>query len=178
MFIYVIVNSETLKIYIGQHKGGSLTQYLQRKFSAAAHYEAGGSRLFAEMRKYSRNSWHIYPLVSGIESRQELHELERHYIRVLNVQHLEVGYNVYPGGKGGQTPGQISDEIHRKMSEAAKLRFSNPEERAKHSACHKGKPMPPRTEAHRKHLSESLMGHKPSAEQLLHQSLAQKGKPK
>ena len=82
MFIYVIVNRATLKIYIGQHKGDSLRQYLQRKLSAAAHREAKGSHLFASMRKYPKDVWSIWPVVSGIKSHRELNKLERHFILV------------------------------------------------------------------------------------------------
>ena len=32
MFVYVIVNNESLKIYIGQHKGDDLGKYLSKKF--------------------------------------------------------------------------------------------------------------------------------------------------
>ena len=46
MFIYVIVCSETLKIYIGQHKGNSLQKYLQTKLSDAKHRRGGRSHLF------------------------------------------------------------------------------------------------------------------------------------
>ena len=74
----------------------------------------------------------------------------------------------------------VSDATRRKQSEAAKLRFATAEGQAHRQRLHDigKKPKPPRTEEHRKHLSEALMGHKPSAEQLLHQSLAQKGRPK
>lgn len=187
MFVYVIVNSETLKIYVGQHKGANLQKYLKQKISHARHGVAAGSRLYNSMRKYPKDVWSISPLISDLVTRQDCDDWEQILIKALNTQNPEVGYNICPGGEGagyGNTHGQgnkgrvVSDEWRRHMSDAAKRRFSDPQEREKHSLAHKGKPMPPRTAEHCKRLSEANAGHKPSAEQLLHQSLAQKGKPK
>lgn len=106
MFIYVIVNSETLKIYIGQHKGPDLGKYLSKKFYVANHGTSGTrSHLYASMRKHPRDSWSIHALVSGIESREELNELEKHFIQVLKVQHPDIGYNICDGGEGYTGPG-------------------------------------------------------------------------
>jgi len=61
MFIYVITNSVTGKIYIGQHKGDDLKRYLKQKLSAAKHvYD--GSRLFKSMRKHPKEVWSIEPI--------------------------------------------------------------------------------------------------------------------
>jgi hypothetical protein len=177
MFVYVIVNSETLKIYIGQHKGNSLCQYLQKKLSDARHYVSQRSLLYRSMRKHSRSAWSIHPLISDLSTREECDYWERLLIKALNTQHADVGYNIAAGGQGN-TRVDVTEETRKKQSLAAKLRFADPQEREKHSAAHKGKPMPPRTEEHKRHLSEANTGHKPSAEQLLHQSAAQKGKPK
>ena len=104
MFVYLIVNSETLKLYIGQHKGSNLRQYLQQKLSEARRGFGGRSRLYASMRKHPREAWSIWPLVSGIETRAELDELEKHFIRVLKTQHPDVGYNICEGGEGFTGP--------------------------------------------------------------------------
>ena len=187
MFIYVIVCSETLKIYVGQHKGSDLRKYLQQKLSEARRRLSDRSHLYAAMRKHPRESWSIHPLISDLQTREECNHWERVLIKSLKVQHQDIGYNLMPGGEGApydnthgrSNKGQSrSEETRLRQSEAAKRRFADPAERVKHSAAHKGKPMPPRTEGHRQHLSDSLMGRKASAEQILHQSLAQKGKPK
>ena len=57
MFIYLIVNHETGKYYIGQHKGKSLKKYLQTKLSNARYQENGRSRLFNSMRKYPQSPY-------------------------------------------------------------------------------------------------------------------------
>jgi len=115
MFIYVIVNSENLKLYVGQHKGESLERYLGQKWSEAQRLLSRGSHLYNAMRKYSRESWSIHPLISGIDERKELDERERHYIRVLKTQHPEVGYNFCDGGEGRMGP--HSDETKKKIKE-------------------------------------------------------------
>ena len=187
MFIYVIVNSETLKIYIGQHKGTNLRQYLQQKISEANRRISKRSRLYASMRKHSKEFWSIHPLIANLQTREECNYWEKLLIRALHTQHVEIGYNICPGGEsaphgndhGHGNKGRVmSDTWRQRMSESAKRRFSDPQERLKHSEAHKGKSMPPRSYIHRQHLSEALMGRKASAEQILHQSLAQKGRPK
>jgi group I intron endonuclease len=105
MFIYVIVCNETLKIYVGQHKGDDLGKYLSRKFWDANHHTSGTrSHIYASMRKHPRESWSIHPLVSDIADRKELDELEKHFIQVLKTQHPEVGYNICDGGEGFTGP--------------------------------------------------------------------------
>lgn len=104
MFIYVIVCSESMKLYIGQHKGANLGKYLSRKFFDAHRYSGKRSHLYAAMRTYPRESWFIYPLVSGIESREELDVLEKNFIRVLKAQHPDIGYNICDGGEGFTGP--------------------------------------------------------------------------
>ena len=99
MFIYVIVNSETLKIYIGQHKGKRLRKYLQTKFSDARKNRGGSSHLYASMRKYPKEVWSIHPLMQH-STKDDLDYWERHFIRVLKTQHPDVGYNIAPGGEG------------------------------------------------------------------------------
>ena len=116
MFIYVIVNSETLKIYIGQHKGTNLQKYLQTKFSNAKRNSGTRSHLFASMKIYPKEVWSIHPLVSGIETRPELDEAEKHFIRVLKTQHPDVGYNICEGGEGRTGP--VSEETKQKLKDA------------------------------------------------------------
>lgn len=104
MFVYVIVNSETQKIYVGQHKGANLRQYLQQKQSEARRNISLRSHLYAAMRKHS-DGWSIHPLISNVATRAELDELEKHFIAVLNTRNPEVGYNICRGGEGYTGPG-------------------------------------------------------------------------
>jgi GIY-YIG catalytic domain len=116
MFIYVIVCNESVKLYVGQHKGNNLRQYLQQKWSEAQRGISRRSHLYNAMKKYPRGSWSIWPLVSGVENRAELDELEKHFIRVLKSQHDDIGYNICRGGEGftGPHTAETWAKIHAK----------------------------------------------------------------
>jgi GIY-YIG catalytic domain len=104
MYVYVIVNSETLKIYIGQHKGKNLRQYLQQKQHEARSYLKRRSRLYASMRKHPKEIWSIHPLIADLQTREECDYWERLLIKTLNTQHSDVGYNICRGGEGFTGP--------------------------------------------------------------------------
>jgi hypothetical protein len=125
MFIYAIVCSETLKIYIGQHKREDLQHYLQQKWYRA-HTNAKRERrsyLYNAMRKYPRESWSIHPLISGIENRKELDEWEQLLIYALKAQHPDVGYNICDGGEGRTGP--LTEETKQKLSVIVRDRWAN-----------------------------------------------------
>jgi hypothetical protein len=118
MFVYVIVCSETLKIYVGQHKKENLQKYLSQKFFDANRYSGKRSHLYAAMRRHPKETWSIHPLVSGIEDRKELDETEQLLIYALKAQHPDVGYNICDGGEGFTGP--HSEETKRKIGLASK----------------------------------------------------------
>jgi group I intron endonuclease len=123
MFVYVIVCSETLKIYIGQHKGDDLKKYLSKKYWDAHYYSGKRSHIYAAMRKHPRESWSIHPLISGIESRNELDETERLLIYALKSQHPDVGYNICDGGEGFTGP--QSESARAKISASLREQYKN-----------------------------------------------------
>jgi len=137
MFVYVIVCSETLKIYVGQHSGNSLRKYMQTKFSDAKYGKNNHSHLFAAMRKYPKDSWSIHPLMSGI-IRDDLDYWERHFIRVLKTQHPDVGYNICDGGEGFRGP--HSEAARRKMSRSHTGLPKSPEHIQHVADAQRGKP--------------------------------------
>ena len=113
MFIYVITNTATGKIYIGQHKKDNLKKYLQTKLSDASKHRGGQSRLFNSMRKHPREVWSIEPLFEGIETREELDRLETLLITLYDTRNPEVGYNICKGGEG--FTGKHSEESRQRM---------------------------------------------------------------
>jgi hypothetical protein len=124
MFIYLIVNHNTGKYYIGQHKGTNLRKYLQDKLSQAKHGQGGSSRLYRSMRKHPLPFiWSIHALRSDIQTREELNETERDFIGVLRSQDPEYGYNICRGGEG--FTGSVSQETRLRCSASQLKRFKN-----------------------------------------------------
>lgn len=183
MFIYVIVCSESLKLYVGQHKGENLQKYLHQKISHALRHEAKGSALYNAMRVHPKESWSIWPLVSGIESRAELDELEKHFIRVLKAQCKEVGYNICRGGEGFSGP--HSEASKQKMRDAVSAYYAAGGPAGMTGKTHTTEwkaAASIRAQAYRatdetkQQISQSLMGHAVSEETRRKQSEAKIGK--
>lgn len=133
MFGYVIVNSDTLKIYIGQTTRSDLSKYLREKIWTAqtAKYK-GRSHLYFAMQKYASTVWSIHPLIQ-FQTREELNQWELMMIKATASQNSDIGYNILNGGGG------LTGWHH------------TPESRAKISASNQGKKCPrtPEQEAHR-----------------------------
>lgn len=139
MFVYVIVNSEALKIYIGQHKGQNLQKYLQQKISHAKHGESERSHLYRALLKYPQTTWSIHPLISDLQTREECDYWEKVLIKALKAQHPDVGYNITRGGEGftGPHTEQYKAKMRRIMKgrkPAGLLLAQTPEARQKRSA--------------------------------------------
>jgi hypothetical protein len=182
MFVYVIVNSDTLKIYVGQHKGDNLRKYLQTKFSDANHQVRLQSRLCRSMRKYPKEVWSIQPLVSDLQTRAACDEWERHYIKVLNTQHPAVGYNICRGGEGGAGFAKghvVTPTMRRKIARAHQGRKTSLETRQKQRASAKGHP-PSRLGQHQTleaiaKIAAARRGQKSTPETLAKMSAARRG---
>lgn len=161
MFIYCIVCSETLKIYIGQHKGPNLDWYLVRKFWDANHHTAGTrSRLYASMRKHPRESWSIHSILRSV-TREDLDYWERHFIRVLKTQHPDVGYNICDGGEGFSGPHSEKSKkwISRRMK---KIMIGNDHGKGNAGAQY------PKSPEWRAQVSAKMNGQKKTAEHAQH----------
>lgn len=135
MFIYVIRNSATGKIYIGQHKGVNLKQYLQKKLYAAIKGLGGKSHLFSSMRKHPREVWSIEPLMEA-DTREKLNRLETLLIALYDTRNPEVGYNICKGGEG--FTGKHSDEWKKAQLRWMTGRPCSKETRAKISLARTG----------------------------------------
>jgi hypothetical protein len=119
MFIYLIVNHETGKYYVGQHKGSNLKKYLQQKFHHAQRGISERSHLYNSMRAHpDPKVWSIHALRSDIQTREELDETERDFIKFLRATDPEYGYNICRGGEGFTGP--HSAETRRKISKAGR----------------------------------------------------------
>ena len=128
MFIYIITNSESKKVYIGKTTKPDLYAYLKTKFRQAARHK-GGSHLFNAMRKYPKHAWDIQPLISCLETEWQLSLWEKALICALDSTNPEFGYNICRGGEGFTGP--HSPETCAKMSEITKRAWTDPKKRAK-----------------------------------------------
>ena len=164
MFIYLIVNHVTGKYYVGQHKGNNLKKYLQTKMSSARYRHRGNSHLFNSMRKYPQSTlWSIHALRSDIQTREELDECEREFIRFLRAQDPEYGYNICRGGEGFTGPHNPSFGINQ--SRIMKEIWERPDFREK-MAKRKGRLGSKASEKTRERLRLSHLGIKPTTDAL------------
>lgn len=119
VFVYVIVNDLNLKIYVGKTIKSDLQKYLRHKFTYSTRNRAQSSHLYAAIRKYGREHFHIYPLYEGTTN-EEICAHERLLIKALDSQNPEIGYNLANGGDGGFI-GPHSEDIKRRCREFGRI---------------------------------------------------------
>ena|SRR5208283_525021 len=124
MYIYLIVNHATGKYYVGQHKGNNLRKYLQQKFGHARKGLSKRSRLYDALREFPAEAFTIHALLSDIQTKQELNQVERDFITFLRSQDPEYGYNICRGGEGFTGP--HTPKAKAKVTEALKQRWAQP----------------------------------------------------
>jgi hypothetical protein len=180
MFIYLIVNHETGKYYVGQHKGENLKKYLQTKFSDARHGRGGNSHLYRAMRKYPQSTlWSIHTLRSDITDKAELDQTERDFIKFLKATDPEYGYNICRGGEG--RTGLQSREEKQKRIDSLKEMWKRPGHRETVIAKNTGKKRSPEIKAKLAKVLEyarTFLPEKQSEESNKKRSMALLGKPK
>jgi GIY-YIG catalytic domain len=112
--IYLIRNQITDKIHIGQTKQGKPKRMKQHI------YDSGRGRRFlleTSMRKWGAKYFTICTLVDGIKSWKEANRLESLWIRLLDSNNRQIGYNMTAGGEGIRDP---DGAVRKKLSEATK----------------------------------------------------------
>ncbi len=124
MHIYLIVNHATGKYYVGQHKGSSLQKYLISKLWDAEHQRNGQSYLYASMRKHGRAAFTIHSLLSDIQTKAELDQYEKDFIKFLRARDPEYGYNICKGGEGFTGPHSL--KTRERFSQRMKEWWSDP----------------------------------------------------
>lgn len=90
------------KIYIGQTKQDIQSRFIDHKKCAeqfSPEKLGHRSHLYSAMNLYGADSFSV-SLVEQCED-ENLDEEEKYWIKKLNSQHPEVGYNISPGGTGG-----------------------------------------------------------------------------
>lgn len=124
MFVYLIVNDVNSKIYVGKTTGSNLRQYFQQKVHTAKKKRLVRSHLYAAIRKYGREHFHIYPLFQG-QNNEEICAHEKLLIKALKTQHPDIGYNIGYGGEG--FTGTHSEETRQRLSEISCHYYQDPD---------------------------------------------------
>jgi len=147
MSVYIIVNLETEKAYVGQTRGSLETRFKQH----CEPTKASKSILSLSIQKHGVDSFYMESLWESPGcSQEQLDDKEIELIREYNTQ-APSGYNITAGGGGVKAP---TEETRNKMSESARRKFiKNPELR---SIISRLRSVEKHTEERRKHHSETM----------------------
>lgn len=118
MQVYQITNHVNGKIYIGQHAGTDLHKYWKANVKPALKGNTGKTLLYRAIRKYGEAAFTISSLVRPID-KQQMDALEIFFIRTLETQNPDIGYNITAGG-GGVLGLKFSEESVEKMRKSNK----------------------------------------------------------
>ena len=100
MYIYKITNKLNNKIYIGQVYNKTIYDRFERHIKEASPYSK--SYLGRAISKYGKENF-ICELLDTASSLQELNQKEIYWITYYNSTNKNIGYNLTPGGDGGNT---------------------------------------------------------------------------
>lgn len=95
-YIYITTNTVNGKYYIGKHKAEAYDP----------NYFGSGIALTNAMKKYGKDKF-VNAMLDIAESLDELNKKEKEYIKLYDSQHK--GYNIAPGGDGGEVWGEPSN---------------------------------------------------------------------
>lgn len=119
MFIYKITNTVNNKVYIGQVYNKSINARFDRHIKGAN--PDNPMLIDRAIYKYGKENF-IVEQIDTASSIEELNEKEKYWIKFYNSTDRNVGYNLTPGGEGGNTYICKSDEelnlIKQKISKA------------------------------------------------------------
>ena len=159
MLIYILENTVNGKYYVGKTRSNNLHDYLSVKRWGARHGKIKGMPVVAAMAKYGIDKFEARILTTA-ETDEQLNQLERLWIAVLNARDPKIGYNIAPGGEAVRS-GPLSEEHKKKIGLANKGRRPKPYVR---------------TAKHRQQISDRSKGKKASEETRLKISLAGQGR--
>jgi group I intron endonuclease len=163
MFIYLITNVVSGKVYVGQTVGSVHRRWQHHKYAASGKRK---HHFLNAIRKYGAESFKVETLCE-CPTREALNETERFYVWLLAAHLPSFGYNGDMGGSNGvptdKTRQKMRDsqlgrkhtpETRMKIAEANRRRVWSEDSKKKSSLSHTGKILPPRTEEYRKAVSD------------------------
>jgi len=155
MRIYAITNTVNSKIYIGQ-TCQNLDRYLRSDVTRALlNGEDRKPHLYNAIRKYGESAFVVKLLVEAFD-KEQADKMEQFFIRTLETQNKEIGYNIAAGGSG-------SFGYHRTFSDEHRAKLADIWTGRKHSEATKEKMRlagrgKPKSAEHRAKLSKAKMG--------------------
>jgi len=162
------------KYYIGQTIQGLSKRVYQHLYDASIHRKYN-SAFHNALRKYGEEAFE-WEVIEECYSKEELDEMEYHYIIQYNSFNRENGYNLSLGGEGNHGF-KHSSETKQKISDSNKGktlgRKHTEESKRKMSAIMKGRKY---SDSHCKAISEANKGKKLSYEHKAKLSISHKGK--
>lgn len=111
MLVYLIVNTDNGKVYVGQTIGHLYDRWKQHRFLAR---QGRKHHLYSAMRE--KPSAFKIILIAKTESQEALDNIEKLYVILFRSDNREFGYNLLPGGNGRSH----SEETRRQLSESHK----------------------------------------------------------
>lgn len=145
MFVYLLTNKVNGKYYVGRTVSKNLKRYLCcKKSNAKTGKRTHGMPIINAIAKYGFENFYI-DILAEPKTVEDLDNLERLWIILLDSRNPKLGYNVQAGGTKGF--------LGRTMPDEAKLKIG---------AANKGKKPKGyiRTEEHRQQLRERMLGNK------------------
>lgn len=112
MYIYKITNLLNNKVYIGQVYNKSIYDRFKRHISEAK--PTSKSYIGRAIAKYGFENFTIEEIDTA-NTLEELNEKEKYWIKYYNSTDLNYGYNLTPGGDGGNTYLCKSDDEMREI---------------------------------------------------------------
>jgi group I intron endonuclease len=172
MHVYAIQNTANGKIYIGQTIQ-KLDRYLRSDITRALlKGEDRKPHLYNAIRKHGAENFVIRLLVNALD-KEQADKLEQFFIRTLETQKRDIGYNIAAGGGGSFGYQKVFTPEHREKlaaiwrgrhhSEETKVKMrlaslgkpKSLEHREKLSKVRMGKKVGPFSDEHRRHMSEA-----------------------
>lgn len=140
-YIYITTNLINNKKYIGQHKASEFD----------ATYKGSGVALSRAIEKYGQASF-VCELIESFNTREELNNAEKRYIKEYNAVANSDFYNIALGGEGGDTFSGLSFDSKERFKQQVRDRWKTDKEvlRQKISKSLSGKM---KSDAHKAKLS-------------------------